>query len=67
MEELYDCNKYLKIPWDTLWKMRVRDRRYIISKHNRENAEQASMSNNTNGTNAIDKFTDLAQKNLNNV
>lgn len=66
MNELFDCYKYLKIPLDTLWKMRVRDRRFIIAKHNKEAEEENKRKNNEHGTTDIERYTDLAIENIKN-
>ena len=63
LNEIFDCNKYLKIPIDTLWKMRVRDRRFIISRHNKDAREEMTNSNSGSSTTDIDRFTDLTLKN----
>lgn len=59
MNEIYDCNKYIKIPLETLWKMRVRDRRFMIARHNKDAQEESKRENGSNTTTAIDRFTDL--------
>lgn len=68
MNEIFDCNKYLKIPIDTLWKMRVRDRRFMIARHNKDSANENKEfgSGTTSSTNDIDRFTDLAIQNIKN-
>ena len=67
MNEIYDCNKYLKIPIDTLWKMRVRDRRFMIARHNKDAKEETnSYGGETKTTTDIDRFTDLALDNKRN-
>ena len=67
MNELFDCNKYLKIPFDTLWKMRVRDRKYIIKRHNKDaKEEKAKEEGVTRSTTDIDRYTDLAIANKRN-
>ena len=67
LNELFDCHKYLKIPIDTLWKMRVRDRRFMIARHNKDNAEHDGYSGGSESvTNDIDRFTDLTLQNKKN-
>lgn len=64
MNEIFDCHKYLKIPIDTLWKMRVRDRRFMIMRHNKDvQSEHSSAEGNTHSTTDIDRFTDLTLAN----
>ena len=65
MNELFDCNKYLKIPFDTLWKMRVRDRKFIIARHNKDVEEKNGEGEKRSSTD-IDRFTDLDQANQKN-
>lgn len=61
MNELYDCNQYLKIPIDTLWNLPVRVRKYWIMRHN--NKLQETENKNTSSTDT-DRYTDLDQANL---
>lgn len=58
MKELFDCNTYLKIPIDTLWKMTVRDRRTWIMLHNKKAQEEQEGERKTSSGD-IDRFTDL--------
>lgn len=71
-EELFGCFKYIKIPFEELLKMPVRDRKYYILKHNeaadeekREYEERQKGA--TTKTEAIDAFTDIDQQNLKNA
>ena len=67
MNELFDCYKYLKIPLETLWKMRVRDRRFIISRHNKDAQEDNRSANASSKTTTdIDRYTDLTLANKSN-
>lgn len=67
MNEIYDCNKYLKIPIDTLWKMRVRDRRFMIARHNKDTKiEAAQYQGEEKTTTNIDAYTDLTISNAKN-
>ena len=68
-EELFGCFKYIKIPFDELMRMPVRDRKFYILKHNEVvDAEKEEYESSKNGskTEAIDKFTDIDQKNSKN-
>ena len=66
MNELYDCHKYLKISMDTLWNMRVRDRRFMIARHNRDSEEQSHKNDGVRTTTDIDRYTDLTLENQKN-
>lgn len=71
-EELFGCFKHIKIPFDELMKMPVRDRKFYILKHNEAtDAEREEYENRQKGgstkTEAIDAFTDIDQQNLKNA
>ena len=71
-EELFGCFKYIKIPFDELLKMPVRDRKFYILKHNEDaDAERREYEERQKGgttkTEAIDAFTDIDQQNLKNA
>lgn len=66
MNELYNCYKYLKIPFDTLWNMSVRLRRYLINRHNKDVEEERGTSEGMKTSTDIDRFTDLEQTNQKN-
>ena len=36
MDELYGCFKYIGIPYDTLMNMPIQNRKYFISRHNKD-------------------------------
>lgn len=63
LSEIYDCHKYLKIPIDTLWNMRVRDRRFMIMKHNNDVQKEKGEGQGSHSTTDIDRFTDLTLSN----
>jgi hypothetical protein len=71
-EELFGCFKHIKIPFDELLRMPVRDRKFYILKHNeaaeaeRQEYENAQKGSSTR-TEAIDAFTDIDQQNLRNA
>ncbi len=44
-DELYGCNNYIKIPFDTLMDMPVHIRKYWIQKFNADNKEDNSEPN----------------------
>lgn len=67
-EELYDCFKYIGIPFDILYKMPTRDRKFYIAKHNGLVNEE----NNKNRGNVIDgelinDYANLYQENEKNT
>ena len=67
-DELFGCFKYIGIPLDILDKMPTRDRKYYIMKHNNDMEKHNNSDNsNTHTTDAIEKFTDLHQKNMKNL
>lgn len=66
MNEIYDCHKYLKIPIDTLWNMRVRDRRFIIARHNKDVQDEKQYQSDGSSTTDIEKFTALTIANKKN-
>lgn len=39
-EELFSCFKYIKIPFDVLERMPIRDRKYYIYRHNKAVEEE---------------------------
>lgn len=51
---------------DTLWNMRVRDRRFMIARHNRDSQEQTLKSDGVRTTTDIDRYTDLTLENQKN-
>lgn len=66
-EELFSCFKYIGIPFDTLNRMPVRDRKFYIAQHNKameeekEAYEKASKGGSSSSNMNIDRFTDLSQ------
>ena len=71
-EELFGCFKYIKIPFDELLKMPIRDRKFYILKHNESaDAERREYEDMQKGsstkTEAIDAYTDIDQQNLKNA
>lgn len=45
-EELWGCFKYIGIPFETLEKMPIRDRKYYIARHNQTAEEERKRSGN---------------------
>ena len=71
-EELFGCFKHIKIPFDELLKMPVRDRKFYILKHNQDAEEERKeyeerQKGGSTKTEAIDAFTDIDQSNLKNA
>ena len=66
-DELYGCFKHIGIPFDILDRMPTRDRKYYIMKHNNETEKHDNRKDGTSTTEAIDKFTDIHQKNIQNL
>ena len=67
-DELYGCNNYLKIPFDTLMDMPVHIRKYWIHKYNNDNQEDADTSTNSNTISGgnINAYASLEQMKLKN-
>lgn len=63
-DELYGCFKYIGIPYDTLYRMPVRNRKYIIAKHNNQiESEKQQQSGNKHITgDLINRYTDVSQQ-----
>ena len=68
-EELWGCFRYIGIPYETLWKMPIQHRKFIIMKHNNEQegiqkeAEKSKLgpgSSTVNGV-GINAFARLSQ------
>jgi hypothetical protein len=63
-EELFACHMYVKIPFDVLDKMPIRDRKYYIHKYNEymeaRNAAMQEGSSSSSSSN-IGMFTNLSQ------
>lgn len=68
-EELFGCFKYIGIPFETLDKMPIRDRKYYIIKHN-EYVERENAKYNEGGSiqgEALDAYTDMEQQKSQNI
>lgn len=63
-DELFGCFKYIGIPFDTLERMPVRDRKYYIMRHNKLTEEENAKNKHTNtiGGDMINAFTDMDMK-----
>lgn len=62
-EELFACHMYVKIPFDVLEKMPIRDRKYYIHKYNEymEARNAAMEGNSSSSTTNIGMYTNLSQ------
>lgn len=63
-DELFGCFKYIGIPFDTLERMPVRDRKYYINRHNKITEEENNKHKHTNTITGdmINAFTDIDMK-----
>ena len=70
-EELWGCFKYIKIPFETLYKMPVRERKFYIERHNeaaKEENDKMEGKSNSNRTEAnINAYANIEQSNLKNM
>ena len=70
-DELWGCFKYIKIPFETLYKMPVRERKFYIEKHNaaskEENAKMEGKSNGNHTEANINAYANVEQSNLKNM
>lgn len=68
-DELWGCFKYIGIPWETLERMPIQDRRYYIQKHNadQEEIEKTYKSSSDGGSTVnngdLNAFAKLEQSN----
>lgn len=53
-EELWGCFKHIGIPFDELYRMPVRDRKFFIMKHNQEMEKRENMMNHNGKSRTID-------------
>ena len=61
-EELFACHMYVKIPFDILDKMPIRDRKYYIHKYNDYmEARNAAMNGESKSTSNIAAYTNMSQ------
>ena len=64
-DELFACHNYIKIPFDVLNNMPIRDRKYYIHKYNEymeaKNAAMESGGKSSKSTTNISHFTSLSQ------
>ena len=62
-DELFACNTYMKIPFDILGKMPIRDRKYYIHKYNEymEMRNDAMNGNTSTTTSDIGAYTSMSQ------
>jgi hypothetical protein len=62
-DELFACHTYMKIPFDALDKMPIRDRKYYIHKYNEymEQRNAAMEGNSSSSSSDIGKYTSMSQ------
>lgn len=62
-DELFACHTYMKIPFDILDNMPIRDRKYYIHKYNEymEERNAAMESKSSNSTSNIGAYTSMSQ------
>lgn len=64
MDEIWGCFKYVGIPYDSIWKMPLRTRRYFIQRHNESvKKEMEAMKNKGKGGHAGQKTSDPSMLN----
>ena len=67
-EELYDCFKYIGIPFDILERMPIKDRKFYIAKHNGiVDKEKRDKNGNSIGGEEINAYANLYQLNEKNA
>ena len=57
LDEIYGCFKYIGIPIDTVMNMPIQNRKYFISRHNRDCEEQDRKYNKNNDINVSGEGT----------
>ena len=57
LDEIYGCFKYIGIPIDTVMKMPVQNRKYFISRHNRDCEEMDEKYNHNESINVSGEAT----------
>ena len=62
-DELFACHTYIKIPFDVLDKMPIRDRKYYMHKYNEymEAKNEAMKGNSSSSTSDIGRYTSMSQ------
>lgn len=60
-DELFACHTYMKIPFDILDKMPIRDRKYYIHKYNEYMEARNDAMNNSKSSSNISKYTSMSQ------
>jgi hypothetical protein len=60
-EELFACHMFMKIPFDVLDRMPIRDRKYYIKRYNQYMEERENAANNTSSTSDISMYTNMSQ------
>jgi hypothetical protein len=60
-EELFGCFKHIKIPFEELLKMPIRDRKYYIHKYNEYMTARENAMNHSSSTTDISQYTNMSQ------
>jgi len=60
-DELFACHTYMKIPFDILDKMPIRDRKYYIHKYNEYMEARNDAMNNSKSSSNISNYTSMSQ------
>jgi hypothetical protein len=60
-DELFACHMYVKIPFETLEKMPIMDRKYYIHKYNEYMEARNSAMEGSTSTSDISSFTSMSQ------
>lgn len=62
LDEIYGCFKYIGIPIDTVMNMPVQNRKYFISRHNKDCEEANSKHSNANSSTFTGEATENYSK-----
>ena len=60
-DELFACHMYIKIPFDVLDRMPIRDRKYYIHKYNEYMTARENAMNHSSSTTDISQYTNMSQ------
>lgn len=60
-DELFACHMYIKIPFDVLDKMPIRDRKYYIHKYNEYMEQRNAAIEGDSSVTDIEAYTEMSQ------
>lgn len=60
-DELFACHMYIKIPFDVLDKMPIRDRKYYIHKYNEYMEQRNAAIEGNSSVDDIEAYTEMSQ------